>query len=153
MSHPKRHSLKQTGPLDGRRLPPRETNLSPRISFIHESSRAPSHLLAQIGNSDGSVTTLGFAVKQQIMIGREDPSIQYVPDLNLTEYGAQDAGVSRQHAFIVLKGDQLFVRDNSSKNNTFLNEQKMEPDQLYPLQDGDMLTLGRLPIVFYFVYD
>jgi pSer/pThr/pTyr-binding forkhead associated (FHA) protein len=153
MSNENRRPFKQTGPLDGRRLPPRETTLSPRISFTDRASQAPSHLLAQIGHEDNSITTVGMTVKPKLIIGREDPSINYIPDLNLSEFNGQGAGVSRQHAFIVEEDGQLFLLDNNSKNGTFHNNRKLDSHEQVPLQDGDLIVLGRLPVVLYFVYD
>lgn len=153
MSKESQRRFKQTGPLDSRRLPPRETTLSPRVSFTERASRTPSHLLAQIGHEDGSITTVGMTVRPKLIIGREDPSINYTPDLNLSEFNGQAAGVSRQHAFIIEQDGGLYLLDNNSKNGTSHNDQKLESGEQVQLQDGDVIYLGRLPVVLYFVYD
>jgi hypothetical protein len=143
--------LPQTGPL-GRKDPPREKTLPPQIHFSHRATRAPSHLLIQIAGSEGMVTTIGLAVKSRLVVGRGDPTTNFAPDLDLAPYAAQDAGVSRQHIFIVRDEGLLYVQDNQSKNGTSLNHQKLEPGEIHPLHDGDIIGLGRLALTIYFVY-
>jgi pSer/pThr/pTyr-binding forkhead associated (FHA) protein len=143
--------LPQTGRL-GRRESPREFNPTPQVSFVHRASDAPGHLLLQVAQPDGSVVTIGASIKERLVIGRGDPSQGVMPDIDLTPYHGQDVGVSRQHVFIFQQGDRLFVQDNHSRNKTWLNNEPLNSENIYPLQDGDVLELGRLKITLYFVY-
>lgn len=50
--------------------------------------------------------------------------------------------ISRRHAKIKREGKQYCIFDEDSRNGTFLNEQKITPQQPYPLEDGDTLKIG-----------
>ena len=49
--------------------------------------------------------------------------------------------VGRQHAEISREGDRFFIRDLNSRNGTKLNGRMLAPNELYPLSDGDMVSL------------
>jgi len=87
--------------------------------------------------------------KTVVTIGREDPVSGIFPDINLDPYGGHDAGVGRQHARLVINAGQLCIIDQSSVNGTFLNKQKIAPEQPKPLNDGDELRFGRLVLNYY----
>jgi DNA-binding winged helix-turn-helix (wHTH) protein len=55
-------------------------------------------------------------------------------------------GVSRQHARIVVTGDQASLEDLGSKNGTYLREQRIAT--VTALADGDSFRLGRLLLEF-----
>lgn len=52
------------------------------------------------------------------------------------------AAVSRQHGALVIKDGQLFVWDNSSRNGTFIDGKKVEPQQWIAVPAGSRLQLG-----------
>jgi DNA-binding winged helix-turn-helix (wHTH) protein len=58
------------------------------------------------------------------------------------------AGVSRQHARIVIVSDKATLEDLGSKNGTYLREQRITTAT--PLADGDLFRLGRLVLEFRF---
>ena len=82
--------------------------------------------------------------KEAYLIGRRDDERRIYPDLDLTEYGGLEAGVSRAHALIHVRPDGYLVEDLQSTNETLLNFQRLLPGQSYPLKDGDQLRLGAL---------
>ena len=67
-----------------------------------------------------------------------------MPALDLTDDGALDKGVSRRHARLLLKGNQLLIEDLGSANGTRVNDVTLAPNQPFPLQHGDFIRLGRL---------
>lgn len=152
MSNPSRRPLSQTGPL-GRRDAPSELNVSPQVSFTDQATLAPTHLLLQIAQDDGSTISIGAQVKSKLIIGRGEPSTENPPDIDLTQFNAQTMGVSREHAFIIKHQDQLHFLDNHSRNHSYLNGKKVEPDQNHLLKDGDKLELGRLHVTVYFIFE
>jgi pSer/pThr/pTyr-binding forkhead associated (FHA) protein len=89
------------------------------------------------------------AGKNQILIGRQSTSINVYPDIDLTPYGGDGAGVSRRHAMIYIQGGQLFIQDLESANGTYLNQQRLAPNQPYPLQSGSEIWLGQMKLYFY----
>jgi hypothetical protein len=81
----------------------------------------------------------------RIVVGRlEAASAGEEPDLDLTPFGAPDKGVSRRHALIdTLEATPTLV-DMGSSNGTFVNGQKLTPNQPCALHDGDEIRLGKL---------
>ncbi len=79
-----------------------------------------------------------------VLIGREDPEQNVYPDIDTTSFGGAEEGVSREHAKIILKGNQYFVQDLDSVNYTYVNKIRITAHQLLPLNDEDILGLGRL---------
>jgi pSer/pThr/pTyr-binding forkhead associated (FHA) protein len=82
--------------------------------------------------------------RPSVLIGREDPENDVYPDIDTTSFGGADEGVSRTHARIILKGNQYFVEDLDSINSTYVNKIRITAHQLLPLNDDDILCLGRL---------
>jgi pSer/pThr/pTyr-binding forkhead associated (FHA) protein len=123
---------------------------SPTPAFSRPTP-APTHILLQVGGPAGTVTTLGFEIKDRLLIGRVDMETNTAPDLDLTPFGAQDAGVSRRHAAILRLDGALFLQDLNSRNGTKLNGLVLETDHPHPLHDGDTFELGRLGITLRFV--
>jgi len=88
------------------------------------------------------------AGKQMVLIGREDPERNLVPEINLEAYGGAEAGVSRQHACVRLDGAQWLLEHLSQTNKTVVNDSSLAQGQAYPLKDGDVVGLGRLTLIF-----
>lgn len=111
---------------------------------------APWRLMVQIEGPNQ--TTVGLEVKGELILGRADPLASTRPDLDLTPYGAQNAGVSRRHIAIRqdLQKQALFVEDLNSTNGTRLNGFWLEAGHRYRLRDGDRLELGDLVITLRF---
>ncbi len=87
--------------------------------------------------------------KTEIIVGREDPVSNVFPDVDLTDHGGDEGGVSRRHARIFSQGSQIFVEDLNSTNYTYVNQQRLTPGQPHPLNDGDEIRFGRVKLNFY----
>lgn len=81
------------------------------------------------------------------VIGRSDESSDYLPDVDLSAYGARQQGVSRRHAALVRYREIVHIIDLNSVNGTFLNDRKLLPDTPYPLNSGDSLKLGTFSLL------
>ncbi len=97
-----------------------------------------------------SIAPLTVRLGDELIIGRFDPQNKMFPDLDLSLYDALDKGVSRRHAAIRRNGDALNVVDLDSPNGTFLNGQRLPPQQPSVLHDGDELRLGSLVMQIFF---
>ncbi len=93
---------------------------------------------------EGSIKLSFPAGKTTIVIGREDPVSGIFPDINLDPYGGQEAGVGRRHAQLGLQAGKLTIQDLNSVNGTFVNKQRIPPQQPYPLNLGDEIRLGKM---------
>ena len=79
-----------------------------------------------------------------ILIGRADSARAFYPDLDLSNDGGYESGVSRRHARISLNGNEAYVEDLESSNGTFINNQQVPPRTPQRLRPGDELRLGSL---------
>ena len=107
-----------------------------------EEATAPLGLKLTIPDS-GRDVELPFT-KEEMSIGRLDPASGSFPDLDLTDYGGLEGGVSRRHAKIIRRGSEVFIEDLGSFNGTFLNGKKLPPYRFEALKSGDELKLSKL---------
>jgi pSer/pThr/pTyr-binding forkhead associated (FHA) protein len=83
-------------------------------------------------------------LSKEVVIGRLDASHAVFPDVDLTNEQGAEKGVSRRHARISRRNDQVFLEDLNSLNGTFLNSTRLVPELPYPLKGGDQVQLGKL---------
>ncbi|MBA3868216.1 MAG: FHA domain-containing protein [Anaerolineae bacterium] len=100
----------------------------------------------------GSLTAEPIQVNlsHELILGRaeaNDPDV----DINLAVYEAAQKGVSRRHASLEKVTKNVMLIDLNSTNGTFLNEQRIFPNQRRVVRDGDEIRLGRL--VMYIFYE
>jgi pSer/pThr/pTyr-binding forkhead associated (FHA) protein len=81
-----------------------------------------------------------------IHMGRMDPALAVLPEIDLTNDDIMDKSISRRHARIVKEGSQVVVEDLGSINGTFINGKRLVSYLPKPLSDGDTLQLGKLLI-------
>lgn len=58
------------------------------------------------------------------------------------EFGAEITPISRLHAQIGRKEGTYYLQDLGSSNGTFLNGNKIEPNKLYLIEDGDKIAFA-----------
>ncbi|HEY4013455.1 MAG TPA: FHA domain-containing protein [Polyangiaceae bacterium] len=58
--------------------------------------------------------------------------------------------VSSKHAHIVKSGEQLFLEDRGSANGTFVRGQRLAAGQRVPVQSGEKVFIGPMPLVIHF---
>lgn len=82
-----------------------------------------------------------------LVLGRSDPRSAHGPDVDLADFGAAEAGVSRRHARLAAdEAGTLTLTDLDSANGTRLNGQRLPPNLPGALQDGDEIRLGHLTL-------
>jgi len=91
--------------------------------------------------------------RTELILGRSDPADEYFPDVDLTLYGGEDAGVSRRHARLSIEEGKPYIEDLNSTNFTFMNQQTLLPGKHYSLHSGDVIQLGRLSLIFVSEYE
>lgn len=87
--------------------------------------------------------------RREWLIGRADPVRGVFPEIDLGAYGGDQSGVSRRHARLISQGDRFFISDLNSTNFTFLNGERLQADQLYPLANGDEIRFGLLAVEYF----
>ncbi len=84
----------------------------------------------------------------EIHVGREDPVSNVFPEIDLTPFGGEAAGVSRRHARFSLLNGELVVEDLDSTNFTFVNRKRVMPGTRQVVRNGDELRFGRITARF-----
>jgi pSer/pThr/pTyr-binding forkhead associated (FHA) protein len=102
----------------------------------------PWRIVLNIGNY--VPTAVGLEIIDTIMIGRADNTVGYAPQIDLTAYGAVEAGVSRRHAKMFVQDGALYVQDSASTNGTRVNGFQLAPEVPHRLADGDVIEVGEL---------
>ena len=97
-----------------------------------------------LATSDGA--TLEIPAKDDVVIGREDPISDVFPDLDLTNYGGLDGGVSRRHAVIHRSGGGLTIEDMGSTNGTYVNRKRIQPSVPQQIRAGDEVRFGKVAL-------
>jgi pSer/pThr/pTyr-binding forkhead associated (FHA) protein/AAA+ ATPase superfamily predicted ATPase len=111
----------------------------------------------EVGEEQGAVLAIRLRIGEQgreveipvlqvIHLGRLDPASDIFPEVNLTDDGGLEKGVSRRHARILKREGLVLIEDLGSINGTFVNGKRLasyRPERLYT---GDLLQLGKLLI-------
>jgi len=87
--------------------------------------------------------------KTEAIVGRADIASGWNPDVDLTPFGGTpDAGVSRKHLKIVWQNAWM-VEDMNSVNGSYLRGQRLAPSQRTPINNGEVIQLGKLQVTFF----
>lgn len=105
------------------------------------ADETPQSLIIELQNPK-LPNPLRVQLDRRVTVGRSDATGTIVPEVDLTPYGAEDSGVSRQHLQLFAENDHPMVMDLRSGNGTQLNGMRLEPNKSYRLRDDDQLKLG-----------
>ena len=89
---------------------------------------------------------LHLSGRTEFTLGRMAEGQPIMPDVDLSPYEAYAQGVSRLHSSIKIISQRVVITDLGSSNGTRVNGQKIMPHIDYPLNHGDMITLGKFKI-------
>ena len=93
---------------------------------------------------DDTGMTILLRPKSSLTIGRRDETTNSIPDVDLAPYGAVERGVSRQHGRLDVAEGTIMLTDTGSSNGTYLNGQRLLPNQPRILREGDEVRFGKL---------
>jgi hypothetical protein len=114
-------------------------SLSPSVSTGNTDAVVSLHLI-----ESGMILHLSGQVEYTLGRAAEGQSI--LPDVDLSPYEAFSQGVSRLHAALKFNNLSVFITDLGSSNGTRVNGQKIMPSVDYPLNHGDVISLGKFKI-------
>jgi LysM repeat protein len=117
------------------------------IKKVPQTAEPPTSITATVSlyiMDSGQI--LPLESRTEFTLGRSAEGQPILPDIDLAPYRGYEYGVSRLHASITLGGQQILATDLGSANGTRLNGQKIPPHKPYPVNHGDILTLGKLKI-------
>jgi hypothetical protein len=106
-----------------------------------EAVEVPFMTLVLDIESGGSIE---LPLSKEVVLGRLDASRAVFPDVDLTSEQGLEKGISRRHARISRRANQVFLEDLNSLNGTYLNANRLVPELPYPIKDGDQIQLGKL---------
>ncbi len=86
----------------------------------------------------------------ELTLGRASKDQPIVPDIDLKSYNAYDEGVSRLHATIKVSPEEFYIVDLGSVNGTKVNGERIRPNKKVYLEEGDLISLGRLKLQIIF---
>lgn len=86
----------------------------------------------------------------EVIVGRLDADTGFRPQIDFTDTDGKERGVSRRHATINQRGDLIFVTDHNSLNGTYLNGQRLVPEQSRVMRDSDSLRIGHISLIVSF---
>ena len=86
---------------------------------------------------------LALELKGDVVIG-SNPDLDEGLDVNVSHWQGYRRGVSRRHVMLRPNQDKLFILDLRSTNGTNINGLPLGVGWAYALQDGDLISLGRL---------
>jgi hypothetical protein len=112
----------------------------------------PSKGIILINLENGQMITT--QLERTFILGRVSDEIKTSDTLvDLTNFGAQELGISRVHAMIRQSKGSYQLIDLESSNGTWLENQRLVPKQPYPLESGDRIRVGRLNILVFYLQD
>lgn len=94
--------------------------------------------------------TLVFDLTDQASLGRRSETGEQ-PDVDLAPYGGFPGGVSRIHSRLIRAVDgSLLIEDLGSRNGTFVDEDRLPPNQQVGIRNGQPVKMGGLRCWIYF---
>ena len=86
--------------------------------------------------------------KDEVLIGRYDSVTGHRPEVDLTDED-NNRNVSRRHARLLYKDATFYIAEEiGTMNGTYINGNRIPTGVLTPIQDGDEVTLCRVPVIF-----
>ena len=85
---------------------------------------------------------IGIEIYDDVTLGRGTAEMKV--DLDLTDYDAEELGVSRKHAMLRPTKSRLMLVDLGSTNGTYCEGGKVKGDAPVELKDGHTISLGKL---------
>lgn len=132
-----------------RNMPSRETLALPDQHALHHT---PPWMVGFIVGEQRK--TIEHIVQKKTTLGRSITKklSEYNAHIDLSKVGALEAGVSRIHAALYVHSNGVSLQDVGSTNGTFLNGYRLETFTDVPLQNNDVIVLGKLKLQVAFLY-
>ncbi len=114
-----------------------------RAASPSKQSTEPLAVRLKIG---GGKREVEIPLSKAIHMGRMDPALAVLPEIDLTNDDILEKSISRRHARIIKDGSRVVVEDLGSINGTFINGKRLVSYLPKTISDGDTLQLGKLLI-------
>ena len=104
----------------------------------------PRTILLMYFRNNPAPLRVTIAGEAELFIGRATANAAMSPEIDLTPVNAGQYGVSRMHAAITRRNNQLLIADLGSMNFTHVNGVRLLPNEVRVLQDGDEIWFAQL---------
>lgn len=99
---------------------------------------------------DDAPNVLVIRFDSPLLLGRDTGAhTDNHPLIDFNDYRGYVMGVSRTHAMISRQNGDFYLVDLGSSNGTFLNGNRLNPNEPKLLETGDRITLGQIDIMFF----
>ncbi|HEX2015109.1 MAG TPA: FHA domain-containing protein [Solirubrobacteraceae bacterium] len=132
-------------PSPGVRAPEAHTAKGRAVEVPFGRSRGPTRPLPHLGRGRHLVIE---EPGEQRVVTLSAPTVRVGRGMS-ADVMIDDTTVSRRHALIVHRGQRTMILDDRSSNGVFVNGRRVSEA---PLRDADVITLGRVVIVYVDVY-
>ena len=105
---------------------------------------APDHGIGIYSLNDPTPITIQDT--QEFILGRKSTAATHEELVDLTTVGGFEEGVSHKHAMIRRTETGYEILDLGSTNGTWVNKNRLIPNQPYPLESEAQIYLGRLSV-------
>lgn len=89
---------------------------------------------------------IGYKIHEKIIISSD--SFIVGRDYNQVDYVLSNPKISKRHFQILDIEEELFIKDLKSTNGTYLNNEKLIPNTLYPIYAEDHILIGEFEYTF-----
>jgi hypothetical protein len=121
---------------------------------FQRTTSATTGVMPVVARAEAAVTlnlvesgqVLNLTGQNEFTIGRVTEGQPILPDVDLSVNEAYSQGVSRLHASLKVCNTRVYITDLGSSNGTRVNGQKIMAHVDYPLNNGDMIALGKFKI-------
>jgi pSer/pThr/pTyr-binding forkhead associated (FHA) protein len=142
----------QSGP--SRRLNPGDRIQLGNIHFLY--NKIPAHILEAATTPSVlhifTVTPTGrkltVSPHNEVIIGRADPQVDFVPTIDLSQDGTVAGRVSRRHALLRWQNGQPYLEDLGSGFGTHLGGEELTLGESTPLKPGDHIWLAGCVVAY-----
>ncbi|NOH10213.1 MAG: FHA domain-containing protein [Chloroflexi bacterium] len=121
----------------------KKTYFAPTTDILHPPGKA----YLQVNRND----FITMRDSDMYDVGRLDPGNDWLPAVDLTPYGGETGGVSRQHGRFLYRDGQFSVEDMGSTNGTFVNDKKIAARKKFKVNTGDRIRFGRVTVIFHII--
>ena len=109
---------------------------APRRGSVSKRNQGPNAKL---------IYNTSYGGKMEFMLTNEHTSLGRQPENDIV---LSDVKISKRHAVIAKRGQGFSIKDTNSSNGVRLNDNLIEPDQWYSLQDNDVVLIGSIFLLF-----
>lgn len=125
--------------MGGTRIGGTRTHGNPGATRMVQPLEAAKAILIVLEGNSGTKQT-EFRINKTTTIGRSSDHA----DLVFQSDQKDSSPISRLHCTLVETDGSFGLKDQGSSNGTFINGVRLKPDQLNPLNDGDIVDLARV---------